>query len=678
VLAEESEKSNKVELFNISGPAGCGKSVVLKRVAYDSAIDYERICLFWNSNESLDINAIFEIAEKVGERICLFLDKASIHVHDLLLLLTKFKRANLPITCFVAERTNIWNTECSALNRFLTNTFELRNLSPSEINDLIYKLDKHECLGALKDLSKEEQISAFSNRLGRQLLVMLHEATMAKSFVEIIQDEYDNIAERKAQLIYRTVCIMNQFGIPVRAGIIHRIHNIDFEAFKDAFFEPLENVLHVTGALTQDISYEARHPSIAEMVFSHALSTDDEKLHSYLSLLQSLDIGYSSDRAAFRELIKYRHLNSVFGNPLDIEKIYKMSFSVCDHDDYYYQQFAIFYMRSSIQRLSLAEKYLSLAREYGHHNNSISHTWAELELIKAGKAKGLERERLYNKASRLALESSQSASDSSYGHSTMCKIAIQRLEDALTTEDDELISDATDKAKQASKSALKSNPDNDVLLELDAKIALLLNDNERATNALEKAFSINNGNSHLASALGDIYLSKGEVEKALSVYGRVLEANHNDKIAHGKLALIYSTILADGKDDKAEYHWRKSFTDGDGNIVNHVWYSRQLYLNNKYEDFKTFINKIRGYRMPPLTRNTIRGIVSEDGKASFFTGTVVKKEASYMLLVSTGFKGFHFLHVSNCSEEEWEKYTLGSQVCYNLGFTVSGAAAVIP
>ena len=82
--------------------------------------------------------------------------------------------------------------------------------------------------------------------------------------------------------------------------------------------------------------------------------------------------------------------------------------------------------------------------------------------------------------------------------------------------------------------------------------------------------------------------------------------------------------------------------------------------------------------MPPLTRNTIRGIVSEDGKDSFFTGTVVKKEASYMLLVSTGFKGFHFLHVSNCSEEEWEKYTLGSQVCYNLGFTVSGAAAVIP
>ncbi len=627
--------------------------------------------------QELDVRSILEIAEKIGERVFLFIDKASSHVSDLLRLIERFKKANLPISCFIAERTNIWNTECTPLHRYITETYDVRKLSLREINDLLDKLEHHKCLGVLANLDRKKQVSEFTNRLDRQLLVVLHEATMAKSFEEIIQDEFDNIADRKAQLIYRTVCIMNQFGVPVRAGIINRIHSVSFQDFKEIFFEPLENVLHVKEELHGDVFYEARHPSIAEMVFSHALSTDDERFNSYISLILSLDIGFSSDRTAFRELIKYKHLSFVFQNPEDIEKIYSTCSKVCGDDDYYYQQFAIFYMRSKKQRFSLAEKYLSMAKEFGRHNSSIDHTWAELELLKASKATGLERDRLYNKAARLALEASKSSSDSSYGHATLCKISISRLEDVLETEDEELISDATDNAQSQLKYALELHPDADVILDLEAKLALLLRDSARAQRALEKAFSINNTNSYLASALGDIYESKGEVSKAIEVYSLVLSDNHNDKIAHAKLAKIYSINPEYINKDKAEYHWHRSFTDGDANVVNKVWYSRQLYLNNKYDEYRVQIEKMKSLNLPPMTKNAIRGVLQDSNGDVNLVGRVKKSEASYLLIETPGYKGVHFMHISNCPDEKWDELSVGSEVCYKLGFTVSGTSGFI-
>jgi tetratricopeptide (TPR) repeat protein len=672
VLAEESDKMSDVEVFQISGSAGSGKSVILKRIAHDAAIDYDRICLFWDSNERLETAVILEIAEKVGERIFLFVDKVSTHVGDLMHLISNFRRAKLPLTCFVAERSNVWNTECIALHKFLTDSFAVRKLSRKEISELLDKLEKYNCLGALSDLDRPKQMDAFTNRLDRQLLVALHEATMAKSFEDIIQDEYDNIADRKAQLIYRTVCTMNQFGVPVRAGIINRVHNVDFESFKKLFLSPLENVLHVSESGC-DVMYEARHPTIAEMVFSHALSTDSERFNSYISLLQSLDIGYSPDRTAFRELIKFRHLQSVFSNLEDIEQIYKTSYKTCGNDDYYYQQFAIFYMRSR-KNFKLAEKNLMLAQEYGRHNHSIKHTWSELELAKANKASGLERERLFNKAARLAREASRQSSDS-YGHSTLCKISIKRLEDALNSNDEEVISDAADQAQEQLRTALLLHPDADTILELEAKMAILLKDDERATKALEKAFAINSSNSHLASALGGIYLLAGKVSKAIDVYDTVLLESHRDKVSHGKLASIYSTAPGYINNDKAEYHWHRSFTDGDSNIVNKVWYSRQLYINDKFEEYKTLLNRMRLIRIPPLTKNTIRGMLAENDKPLTLVGEIVKKDISYLLIESAGYKGTHFLHSSNCSEDDWDKYVLGGSIHYNLGFTAAGTAA---
>lgn len=678
VISEDHERPSKVELYLVSGSAGAGKSIILKRVAWDSAIDYEKICFFWSSDEKIDVNAIIELAEKVGERVFIFVDKPAIHVADLMLLLKKLRESSLPATCIVSERTNEWNVECKPLHNQLTDDFSVGYLHPKEIGALVDKLAEHKSLGILEKKSRSEQISAFSERAGRQLLVALHEATMAKSFQEIVCDEYRNIVPIKAQLIYRTICVMNRLGVPVRAGIINRIHSVSFQDFKESFFHPLENVVQTTSyANGLDHAYEARHPWIAEMVFSHSTSNENEKFDIFISLIDALDIGYSADRTAFRELIKYKSLSLLFGDLDKIEKIYEKAYLTCGDDDYFYQQRASFYMRSSLKRFSMAEESLHLAEKYGAHNKSIAHTWAELELLRANNASGLERDKYLNKAAKLAANISGKNSESSHGYDTLCKINLIRLKDAIESSDDELIIQATKNAEKTLSESLQEFPDDEHLLSEESKLAALLIDDERAEKALKKAFDINSNNGYLGSSLSNIYLAQGNVSRAKEILEKLISANPSDKMAHAKMARIITSYESDDAIN-AEYHWQRSFTDGDTNYVNQLWYARQLYLNGKFDQFLLLMQKLKTISMPPRTRNKVRGLVADANRIPILvTGKVSVKESTYAIILSPQYKGSHFLHKTNCPVDQWRDISSEDEIRYYLGFTFAGAAAII-
>lgn len=629
ILIDEADRNSKFfELFHLSGFAGSGKSVILRRVAWDSAVDYNKVCLYWDSNERPPFNVLMEIAEKVGERIFLFIDNASNHVNDIMLLQHKFNHASLPLTCITAERTNEWNIECAPLQNLLSDKLEVGYLSMKEIERLIELLDRHNALGELKQLSSEKRKEAFAEKAGRQLLVALHEVTMAKPFEQIIQNEYDNIVPRKAQLIYRTICIMNRFDVQVRAGIINRVHNVNFEEFSDTFFSPLESVVKVVKYdAAQDHAYISRHPIIAEMVFEHSMGTDDDKFDTYVSLLKSLDVGYSPDRTAFRELIKYRHLSQVFNSHELIENIYQQIEDISGNDDYYYQQVGIFYMRSKIQNFNKSEYYLNLAENVARHNPSIQHSLAELELARAKKAEGLNKERLLNKAESLARAISQQDKVTSHSYDTQCKIALQRLRDIIQLNDQELLTDAIKNAEKIIQTALEKFPDDEVILSEESAFAQLISDDKRSLLALENAHKINPANGYLAERLSKIYLSGAEpnVEKAKEILNRTLDNNQLNKNAHAGLARIYSLYESNNK-EIAEHHWKRSFTDGDRNIINQLWYCRQLYINGKYDDYLIQLQKLKYIRLPPKIRHSIRGMLLENDKSpSILTGKVVTK-----------------------------------------------------
>ena len=78
----------------------------------------------------------------------------------------------------------------------------------AEIEGLLDLLDRHDCLGLLKEKRREDQVKAFAERADRQLLVALHELTQGKPFEEIILAEHQRVYPEQARQLYLDIATM--------------------------------------------------------------------------------------------------------------------------------------------------------------------------------------------------------------------------------------------------------------------------------------------------------------------------------------------------------------------------------------------------------------------------------------------------------------------------------------
>ena len=296
----DDELQQRCRLYVIKGHAGSGKSVFMQRIAWEAANTYQKLCLDMRPNGGLSFDAIRELSKVIDERIYMFIDDINEHVHEVTTLINQARRHSIPITIIGAARVNEWNVSCEELEASVEEEFELRYLSSREIDRLLTLLEQHGALHRLQNASEGERRLAFMERAGRQLLVALHEATLGKPFEDIVADEFREIRPDSARQMYLGVCFLNRYDVPVRAGIISRAYNVNFTRFKERFFRPLEGLVFAEyDRKIQDYTYVTRHPYIAEMVVSRAWPRADDKVDMYLSMLDTLNIDYDSDRKAF-------------------------------------------------------------------------------------------------------------------------------------------------------------------------------------------------------------------------------------------------------------------------------------------------------------------------------------------------------------------------------------------
>ena len=82
-LAGEAEHADRAELVLVKAHAGAGKSVLLRRLAWDAAHDYDLMCLFVRPSGIVSSVAIQELIELCQQRIYLFVDDAADRVREL-------------------------------------------------------------------------------------------------------------------------------------------------------------------------------------------------------------------------------------------------------------------------------------------------------------------------------------------------------------------------------------------------------------------------------------------------------------------------------------------------------------------------------------------------------------------------------------------------------------------
>lgn len=653
-------------------------------LAWEASTEADTLCLFTYKQGIPNFDTLQEIHRSTSERIFLFIDEASDNTSLISSLLIESRKVKLPLTILTAERTNEWNVNCEDITGYLNDEYKLRYLNHKEIENLVNQLREHDSVGPnLINRSFEEQVKEFEQKAGRQLLVALHEATMGIPFEEILLDEYQQISPPQAQGLYITVCVLNRLNVPVRAGLISRVHGISFDQFQEKFFAPLEHVVHVQkGRSSSDYNYTARHPEIAQIVFERVLTEPNDRYNEYVRILKNLNISYSSDRISFRGLIRAKPLHELFPNYTDVKEIYEVARTAAGEDPYLYQQMANYERIRPDGNYQRAQELLKEARELAPRDSSIIHTSAELARIRAEKSTGhLERVKFRREARTLLSLMQSDPQSKRYATVTLAKLEIDDLVDLLKNKDpvNRDIDEAIRNIDRLLEKGKQEYPDDHYLLIVEAEFAQLINDNKRVHKALQEAFDANPRDPYIAGRLARAYEREENIGEAKKCLSKALEGNSGNKKLNYQYACLIKTTDPSNQ-NLISYHFRRAFTKWDNNYEAQFWCARYAFVSSEHpkrQEAKEIFRRLRSVPMNHEIRIKIRDKIMENNSPKIYTGTVSRAEITHGFIEVDGHGGNIFFHKNKVHDESTRnEIRMELRVSFNIGFSFKGPEAL--
>lgn len=667
-------------LFVFKGAGGSGKTIALKRAAWDAANDMDQLVLWRRGMSGIDFPALQELYEMTGKRIYLFVDRLAENVQAVNDALKEAKAKKLPLTIVGAERTNEWNVYCGVLDeKHAPTEFRLPNLSRREVEDLVERLEKHGALGLLSDLKHDQRVAKFETYAEKQLLVALHEATRGVPFEDILNEEYLAVPDSARQL-YLDICTLNQFAVPVRAGTISRVSGIRFTEFETDFFAPLEHLIFTQREpITGDWQYKARHSLVAKIVFDRACSTDEEKAAQFVRLIHGLDIGFSTDLRALSDILRGRTLADQMANVRFGREIYEAAINIAPDAAFVLQQWAIFESQHPEGALKEAERLSSEARTLEPRNNSIIHTQAEVARKSANATESQLLKDQYRRQARDRLDEMR-PKDDRFAMSSRAKLLL----DELTELAEELSEDSRpldirsfeDKirdAETAMSRALQLYPDDPELLQTEARFRTALSQRDKAVRALEKAWVAKPRGSGVAIRLARIYQDRDGAgsQKAQAVLAEALERQGDDRAVHLEMARY---LIKRGNPDWRQIndHLQRSYAASDNNHEGRFLHAQALFASGEARKSGDLFEVIGKSAPAEFRKRAPSGGTDVSKLLPVQTGRVVTKSATYLFAKLPNYVENVYCPLSESDDADWEAIRVGSDVSLSLSFCRTG------
>lgn len=678
----EEESDHETRLILLRGPAGSGKSVLLKRSAMMAAEDLEQLVLWLQPDGALRAESVLELADLTGKRIYVFVDRAAVHVARIEALLKSAKQKNVAVTIVAAERDSEWNTFAPRVTeRWKPQDFRLANLAPSEIEDLVTILGRHDSLGLLSTHTREQQIEAFKKRADRQLLVALHEATRGKAFEEIVHDEYLGIGSDRARRLYLDICTLNQFAVPVRAGTISRVAGIRFDDYRQNLFEPLENVvLTDENRYTGDIEYRARHPRVAEFVFQGACPSDEAKSAQLTRMIEHLDAGFQPDRIAIEGIAKGRSLSGVLASAASGREIYSALAKVLPEAAFLFQQWAIFEYTVQGGSLEEAERLALQAKDIDPKSKSVAHTLAEVARRRAASEKSPLVKEQFRRLARQRLNDAGTATDMLV-MSSKCKLlvddvkdVVEALGDAYDEEDAAKLSDLVRETEQEIQKAQQLYHEFADLDETEWRLNVIMDQHGKAIRALERAWRKNPRGTSVAIRLAKDYLSHDEIEKARLILAEALQRFPEDRDIH--LAMARFLLRTESElTERVGEHLERSYRKGDRNYDARHLHAQFLFCRGDVKKAQDLFEDVQD-RAPAEFRSSSRKPSSDLARhIARSVGRVVAKDSTFCFIRSPSYGKDIYANEADSDVAVWENVQTGSQVDFKVMFKRGGPVA---
>ena len=676
----DDQEGGDVKFKLLRGVAGSGKTIALKRLAWEVAQDFDEPVFWLQANGRLKPEVLRELNDIIGKRLYVFIDGAAGHLEDMRDALREAISKHIPLTIVGAERDTVWNTQSDDFDeRWATTAMTIDRLAQNEIDELLEKLREHKALGVLASLSKEEQVEALKEA-DRHLLVALHEVTQGKRFEDIVVDECETLQPFKARQLYLDICTLNQFGAPARAGVMNRISAIPFSMYRKEFFAPLQGVVVTQkNPYSGDNEYKARHRRVASMVFKGVFDDDGARVDQLVRIAEALDIGYRADEMALTQIIKARNLITILGKADFGRRLYDEVGRHLGHPWYVWQQRAIFEMHIDNGSLENAEECIKNALQKESKRDAIIHTYAEISRLKALRAPNDVQRDVYWRQSWERLRDIKHDT-SSYADGTRCKLRLDQLRDIIRAgnlEDNNnaaAFGEASRNARITIDNATARHPDDPEITRLKADWFDLMKDAPNAIRAMEKAVRLGSKGSGVSLQLARMHREQGDLEKEMKVLQAALDKAPHDPSVN--LAIAKAYLRANKGFDRAGYFLARSYGGADRDYAARYLHAQYLLANSEGDRASELFDTVN--RTAPaeflVKSNHERTAISD--RLGRLTGRIVKKEETYAFVQCPGYPRNIYASVYESSEKDWSEIRHQATVTFEIGFNRMGPVAL--
>ena len=680
----ENEAPSGPVFFILRGPAGAGKTIALKRAAFDAATANNVLVVWLEESGQLRPDIFYEIWDLTQRPIYLFVDQVALHVEKLLPFLTAMKARGVPLVLIGAEREADWTTYCGSLEEILPPHFlRVGHLSSTEVENLLDLLERHGCLGELKGKARSEQIEAFMNeeQADRQLLVALHVLTKGLPFEKIVLNEYESVRPEQARRLYLDIATMNQFAVPVRAGTISRASGIHFHEYKQKFFEPLKGmVTDAPDSYTGEYAYKTRHARVAQILFRQVCDDDVSRVAQFIRLIDGFDVGYSSDGRALEGICRGRSLTESFNDPAGVREIYQAAVSVAPRQAYLYQQWAIFESTHPSGDLIQAEKLAETASSMGPRNPAFLHTQAEVARKRANRESSPVLKEQQRRRTRLFLK--EMSGTDHFADSTRCKLLVDEVADLCDglgederASEDRFFAEKLKETEIALAQAQQAFPDEADLFETEARLWNEMKDNSRALRALERAWKKVPRGTGTAIRIGKIYAAAGRADDQFAVLKEALDREPEDKATHFAMAMH---LLGKDPPDTAgaKNHLIGSFSGNDQNFEARYTLAQFLFAQGEVDRAVEAFDDVhqrapQGFRRFPPKHDTLI-----TARLPTYSGSVESVREGYCFIRSGAYPIGIYADRSAFHDSEIGEIEVGQNVDFRIRFNRRGPVVV--
>lgn len=259
----------KAQLIPIIGPLGSGKTtsamLALSTLSKTHNNIYEYIGL-----DGIDIEYTWRVIKDLKGVVVIYIDAASGHFYAINELIDRVLNdlTSCRLCVVVEERTLQFERNKRHLHKIPKqhiNILPVSNINNIEAEDLLIKTEslgiKFEKLQGLSRTQAIEKIVNYDNGYKGDLLATLYDLSSRKSYREQITEEYEEIHDDEAKIIYETISLVTASRLAIPINYICEIHSISVQRLISVINNSLNGKVIYHGV---SMTVTARHHSISE------------------------------------------------------------------------------------------------------------------------------------------------------------------------------------------------------------------------------------------------------------------------------------------------------------------------------------------------------------------------------------------------------------------------------